>query len=274
MGPFPGMNFVKPAGPAGAAAPKEPNVTIIVLPDIRVFPPRDAKLIKMLGSFVLIDGARMYSFYHTKGNFDASTEAGGSEDAETNAHKVVLDLPGDSLELNEALAAFQGQDLIVIFGSCKDDFYKVFGTKCAPLRMKIASQDNKDGRKKTVTFEQYVPTDYLPGHYYGSFLFKEPYDAPNTTFDINADNGNQYVVPALDETAAIAPSAVTLTAGQIVTFIGSGGSDPATLTSGVAGAATVLLVDGNTWEAQAGAVIHLQVFDAGTTTYLIEVSRG
>lgn len=45
---------------------------------------------------------------------------------------------------------------------------------------------------------------------------------------------------------------------------------PATLNSGVAGSATVLLVSGAEWSALRDATIHLEVFVDGATTYLIE----
>ncbi|MFL9844732.1 hypothetical protein [Flavobacterium rhizosphaerae] len=271
---FAGVDFIRPAGPspAGAAA-KGDIVTIIAAEDIAVWPLRDAKGVKMLGNFVLKEGARMYKFSQTTSKFNASTEVEGDEDAYTIKHKVDTEIPGDSLEVNEFLHAWMGINAIVIFDSCQDNFKKAYGTKCAPLQLKPTGQDNNEARKKMVSFEQVAKTTLQPGHYTGALIFAEPYTAATAAFAINSANGSHYVVPALDVTAAIAPTAMELTNGQIVTFIGSGGDDPATLTQGTAGVVEVLLASGTTWTALKNAVIHLQVFDAGDDKYLIELSR-
>ena len=61
--------------------------------------------------------------------------------------------------------------------------------------------------------------------------------------------------------------------GDTVTLIGSGGSDPATLSSGDATGATVLLNDDQDWTALENATISFEVFDNGATMYLIEKNR-
>lgn len=272
---FPGVNFGKPAGasPAAAAA-KEPNVTIVAIDDILSHPPRDSKGVKMLGNIALIAGARMYQFYMTPSKFKATFDPEGDEDAVTYKQKVEAELPGDGLSLNEFIYAWTGINVQVIFGSCSDDFQKVYGTKCAPLQLKATSQDDNEARKKMVTFEQFAKSKFLPGHYSGSLTFAEPYPAASGVFAINAANGNQYKLPSLAVTDAVEPSAVDLAHGQIITLIGGGGVAPATLTQGTAGVAEVLLIAGTTWTGLLNAVIHLQVFDAGGDKYLVELSRG
>jgi hypothetical protein len=271
---FPGVNFARPAGisPAGAAA-KEPNVTIVALDDILAWPERDAKGVRMLGSFVLRTGARMYQFYQTISKFKAGTESEGDEDAITNKQKVETEIPGDSLEANEFLATWMGVNVVIIFGSCSDSFQKVYGTKCAPLQLKPSSQDDNEARKKMLVFEQLAKSTWFPGHYTGTLVLSAPFAPATAVFAINAANGNQYQIPALAVTAAIAPSALDLPAGQVVTLIGGGGAGPATLAQTIAGSTKVLLKSGSTWTALVGAVIQLQVFDAGADKYLIELSR-
>lgn len=272
---FTGVNFSRPAGSSpAAAAPKEPNVTIIALASIAGFPLRDAKEVNMLGNFVLGPGERMYQFYQTPQKFNATFASEGDDDAIINKQKVECELPGDSLAVNEFLAAWTGVPCIVIFGSCSDAFKKVYGTKCSPLQLKPSGQDNNEARKKMLVFEQSTGTKYFPGHYTGAEIFSEPYAAASGVFAINATNGNYYQLPSLAVTDAIEPSAVDLVHGQVITLIGGGGVAPATLTQGTAGAAEVILVAGTTWTGLQGAVIHLQVFDAGGDTYLVELSRG
>lgn len=269
-----GRNFLRPAGSSPAAsAPKEPNVTIVAVDDILAWPLRDAGGVKLLGSLVLKPGARMYQFYQTISKFNAAFEPEGDEDAVTYKQKVETELPGDTLEGNEFVHAWTAVNVVIIFGSCQDDFRKMYGTKCAPLQLKVTGQDNNEARKKMLVFEQLAKSNWLPGHYTGALAFAEPFAATSGVFAINVANGNQYQLPSLAVTDAIEPSAVELEAGEIVTLIGGGGVAPATLTQGTAGAVEVLLTTGTVWTGLQGAVIHLQVFDAGDTKYLIEQSR-
>lgn len=268
-------SLAKPSGGSpGAAAPKEPNVTIFAADDVAVWPLRDDGSVNMLGSFVMKPNAKMHTFYSTPSKTSAPFEAEGDEDTVTYKQSFVGEYPGDDLPGNEFIANWTGVNAIIIYKSCSDNYSKVVGTKCGPVQLKATGQNDNEARKKTLTFEQYAKTKYLPGHYTGALVYAEPFAATSGVFAINPTNGNQYQIPSLAVTAAILPSALDLEAGQIVTFIGGGGAAPATLAQGVAGAADVLLVAGSTWTALQGSAISLRVFNAGAKKYLIEVSRG
>src|SRR5690606_16847980 len=167
-----------------------------------------------------------------------------------------------------------GVNCLVIHGSCRDSFREVLGTKCAPLQLKPTKQDNNEGRFYNLVFEQFNPTTFVPGHYEGDLVFAEPTVVADVTdVDVTPANGYQYKLPALNATEAIEFGDMTIEHGDIVTLIGGGGSDPATLSSGTAGSVTVALKSGTTWTALDGAIINLQLFSAGATKYLIEMSR-
>ncbi|WP_116787633.1 hypothetical protein [Flavobacterium psychrotrophum] len=262
-----------PGGSPGAAAPKEPNVTIFAADDVAVWPLRDDGSVNMLGSFVMKPNARMYTFYSTKSKTSAPFEAEGEEDNITYKQSFVGEYPGDDLPVNEFIANWTGVNAIIIYGSCADSFRKVVGTKCAPVQLKATGKDDNEGRAKTLTFEQYAKSRFLPGHYTGALIYAEPFPATSAVFAINETNGNHYQLPSMAVTDDIEPSALDLPVGQIVTLIGGGGAAPATLAQGTAGAADILLVAGSTWTALQGASISLRVFNAGAKKYLIEVSR-
>ena len=267
-------NIAKPQGVSpGAGAPKQPNVTIVNVDDILLFPMRDAGGVKILGNIVMKPGAKMFQFYQTTSKFKASYESEGDEDTITYKQKVEAEHPGDGLDINEFITNWTGKNVIVIFGSCSDAFQKVYGTKCAPLQLKASSQDDNDARKKMLVFEQYAKSAYLPGHYTGSLALSEPFAAVAAALDVNATNGMYYSLPALAATAAVSFTTMELEPGQTVTLIGAGGDDPATLTQGTAGSVEVLLTAGSTWVALQNASITLQVFNACAETYLIEVAR-
>lgn len=254
-------------GSPGAAAPKKPNITVVRVSDVLSFPERDGKKVLMLGSFVMKPNAPMFQVYMTPSTIDAPFETEGDEDAEQIKQTFKGDSPGDELELNEFIQNLLGEDVLIISGSCVDDFKKVYGTPCAPMKLKPAGQDNKDGRKKTLSFEQAVATSLLPGHYLGEIILEDPYAAVGSALTIANDVLMQKLAPTAAETD-ITVTAITANADSVVTLIGSGGAVPATLEP----AANVLLKGGANWTALEGAVIHFKVFE-GTTKMLIEVGR-
>jgi len=207
----------------------------------------------------------------TASKFKASFESEGDEDAISFKPKVEGEHPGDSLEINEFIQNCMGKDMIIIYGSCNDKEKRVYGSPCAPLQLKPSSQDDNEARKKMFVFEQFAATNFVPGFYYGSLAFAEP---KATGADITVTKDSHYKVASLDTTAPITFKSVALEHGSIVTLVGSGGSDPAVLSSDDKASVVVVLKEGASWTALPNAVINLQVFKAGTKTMLFEVSRG
>jgi hypothetical protein len=270
------INVSKPQGISpGAAAPKDPNVTVVDVEDIQFFPARDGKGVKYTGNFVMKPGAKMIQFYSTASKVSAPYESDGEEDAVAIAQSFEAQHPGNSLEIKEFIQNWLGKNVIIFHGSCVDNFREVLGTKCAPLQLKPAKQDNNEGRFHTLVFEQFNPSAMVPGHYEGALSFEEPHEVSSVAdVDVTEANGHQYQLPPLAETDTIEFGDLTVPDESIITLIGGGGAAPATLASAASGSATVILKNGTTWVALQGAVIHLKYFNAGATKYLIELSRG
>lgn len=257
----------------GAAAPKNPNVTIVATEDILVFPPRDGNNVNHVGNFVMKPNANMISVYMTPSKIKASFTSEGSEDDITFKHMFEGPHPGNELAIAEFVQNFTGIDCVIIYGSCSDSYQKVLGTKCAPLQLKAELKDDNDSREHTLKFEQAAKSGFVPGHYTGTLSFGAPFVvASSTAVPLATANGYQYQLPSLAVTASIAFATVTLNHGDVVTLIGGGGVAPATLATGVADK-SALLVNGTTWVGLAGAVINLKVFKAGGITLLEEISR-
>jgi hypothetical protein len=267
-------NVAKPAGKsAGAAAPKEPNVAIIAIKDIAFFPARDDKGVLLTGNFALNPGAKAIRVYMTSSKIKAPYESDGDEDSISLKHKFEGEHPGNELEIAEFIQNWTGEPCIVIHGSCEDDFKKVAGTQCAPLQLKPSGQDDNDGRKHMLVFEQFAKTSLLPGHYMGAIPASAPFNVlSSTALALNPINGYVYQLPSLAVTASIAIATTTLVHGDIVTLIGGGGVAPATLSSGVTDK-SALLKEGAAWTGLAGATINLKVFKAGAITLFEEISR-
>lgn len=258
----------------GAAAPKNPNVTIVAVEDIFAFPARDENNVNHVGNFVMKPNAKMISVYMTPSKIKASFTSEGTEDDITFKHMFEGPHPGNELAIAEFVQNFTGVDCIVIYGSCSDSYQKVLGTKCAPLQLKAELKDDNDSREHMLKFEQAAKSGFVPGHYTGTLSFASPFTVPLVTaIAVTPVNGNQYELPALATTAAIVFASITLAHGDTVTLIGGGGAAPATLSGGVADK-SALLINGTQWVAAKGAVINLKVFKAGALTFLEEISRG
>lgn len=262
----------KPSAPSpGASAPKDPNLTIVDVEDILQWPVRDGKGVKMQGNYVLAGGASMIQLYTTPSKTKPTWESEGDEDAISIKQKIEVEHPGDELEINEFIQNWMGKNVIVIYGSCIDPYRRVLGSRCAPLQLKPSSQDDNDGRKKMITFEQFAATNQVPGFYEGSLSFEEP---KATGASVAVTEAGNYKVASSDTTTAIEIASVTAEHGSTIALIGSGGTEPSVLSpTANTDPIQVLLKNGANWTALTDAVINLEVFKAGATTYLIEVSR-
>lgn len=258
---------------SGAAAPKEPNVTIIATKSIVNWAQRDSKKVKMNGNFTFTDNPKIAVVYMTASKTKAPYESEGDEDSQTIKQSFEGEHPGDELEINEFIAEWLNEPCIIIHGSCQDAFRKVVGTKCAPIQIKPSGQNDNDARKHMMKFEQFAKSEWLPGHFTGTIAFSTPTTVADAgVIAINDANGAVYQLPSLAVTEDIIFSTITADAGTVITLIGGGGADPATLSTGVADKSAIL-VSGTDWVALEGAVIHLEVFKAGATTFLIEKAR-
>lgn len=267
-------NLSKPSGISpGAAAPKDPNVVIIDAEDILSWPQRDSKGVKFVGNFVFKAGAKMHTFYSTSSKISAPFESDGEEDAISISPKFEAQHPGNSLEVKEFVQNWIGKNVIILHGSCQDSFREVVGTKCAPLQLKPAKQDNTEGRFHSLVFESFNPSGTLPGHYEGALIFDAPKVVGLTGIEISEENGPQYKVVNDTVDTEVEIDSVDYEHGGIVTFIGGGETTPGVITTGVNGTVSVLLKDGVDWVAVEGSIIHFQVFNGAATTTLIELSR-
>lgn len=257
---------------SGASTPKDPNVHIVRTKDVLTWPQRNSKGVLLVGDIVMQPGKKIISVYMTGVNQKPNFAAEGEVDKEQFMQKFEATHPGDELAAHEFFQNNLGEDLVIFYGNCADNTKRMYGTPCAPLRLKGGFEDNKDGRGFNFNFEQIQGTRFLPAHYNGSLPVVAPV-ATDVSVDLATANGFQYKVEALAVTASITFPTSDLAHGDVVTLIGSGGAGPATLTSGDNTAVHVLLKDDVDFTALEDATISLEVFDNGATVYLIEQAR-
>lgn len=257
----------------GAYKAKKPNVTIVDADDILSYPGRDSKNVKEAGNYVLKPGARMIRIYMTPETIEASYESEGAEDAKVFKQTFKGEHPGEQLAIREMIQNWLGRPVIVFEENCRNNTMNTYGTACSPLKLNPSFTSNKEGTKHTISFEQPNPVEYVPGYYEGALTFTAYATPADENLNLTEANGNFYQLPSFATTAALDVASIDLEHGQIVSLIGGGGADPATLTSGAGTAATVLTVNDADWTALEDAVINFRVFRVGSTVYLIEESR-
>lgn len=258
----------------GSATAKDPNVTIIFTEDLVSEPVRNSGGVKLEGNFVFKPGKKPIQVYMTASKQEPSYESDGEEDNISVSQKFTGMHPGDELEINELIQNTLGRNCILIYGSCQQSFKKVYGTKCAPMQLKPGFAANNDSTNHTLAFEQYQKTKWLPAHYEGELPTGDPYAVGGLAIDAASEHGYQYKLAASETVSStVDVNTVDLPAGTFLTVIGSGGSEPAVLSGGALTGATVILKDGADWTALDGASIDLEVYKAGSTTYLIERKR-
>jgi len=269
------FSLPKPAqGNAGAVTAKKPEIILVDVEDILSFPGRNSKDVLLTGNIVLKPGAAMHKLYLTPSTQEPTYASDGPEDSESFTHKLMGFYPGNDLVSKEFHQSRLGRPLIGFYSGCDNATgLEVYGTPCAPLKMKGEFVSNNEKTGTTFSFESVQKTKYVPASYEGAITLEAPFEPADFDLDLTAVNGAFYKLPTSSEVAAIDIATTDLEHGDIVSLIGGGGATPATLSNGAATAGTVQLVNGVDWIALADATIDLQVFDDGTTLFFREVSR-
>ncbi|WP_322970345.1 hypothetical protein [Faecalibacter sp. LW9] len=246
----------------------------VLVEDLVSFPERDENGIRLQGDVVLKPDAQFFEFYHTNTKADAGFETEAEQDSIKITPKFVAQHPGNEVESREFISNMLGKDVILFVGSCDDKGFDVIGEPCLPMQLVPSQTNNSDGKFFTLTWQAYGSTDKLNAFYEGNIVRSE---VPTSTGNVVAVDGNvskvvKVAASTTTDTLEITPT--NLKNNDQVTLIGSGGSAPYTLESGVAGGVTVVLFNGTQWTALDDASITLKYVDGGTTKYLYEVARG
>ena len=79
--------------------------------------------------------------------------------------------PGDGLELSEYVQNNLGIDMGILADNCTDGVKRLYGTPCAPMKLKAEQTDDSSGRGITLAYEQSVGSKFVPAHYDGNVSF-------------------------------------------------------------------------------------------------------
>lgn len=271
------MTFIKKSLPRdtsrsnpGAVTAKGQYVTLVDTDDILSMPARGAGDVRVDGNIVLKANARMVELYLTPSTQDPKYASDGDEDAESFTHTVMGSHPGNSLDAKEFIQGWTGRPAIAFWSGCNNGSgIEMYGTACAPLKLKTEFSANNDKTGAIMTFASVQKTSFVPASYFGELSLAENFEAADFDLELLEANGNVQQLPSSAAGDAISVASNDFAHGAIVSLIGGGGATPAT----IAAAAGIVLKEGTTWTALKDAVINFRVFDNGTATVLHEVSR-
>jgi len=266
------FNVQKSSSNAGLPTPKRGNVILAQNKDILKWPEVSADGTTYEGNFVFVPGATFGQLYMTASTQAATYEAGGNPDGMGSKNKYVAEHPGTTREIMAFLKQYSNEGFIIFYGGCGTKEYKVMGSQCHPMKLSPAGKDDKDGNVNTLTFEQENLNDDRVMFYEGDISFALPYAPTGVSFALDKVNGLQYQLPTSNSAAEIEVTSSNYDNATMVTFLGGGGSSPATLQNDVTGPVGILLKNGANWSSINGATIHFRVVVADKT-YLVELSR-
>jgi hypothetical protein len=269
--------FLKPKienSKAGSPQGKDTNVIVFDFAKVSKWPVRDEGKVKMLGNIEFLKGSYVQEIYATSSSISTPKSSEGDEDNVGFTGTPEFSHPGSSLDIEEFIAYATNKQLGVAFrlGGCDggEQYYKVFGTPCNPLRLLVEGQDDKEGVKDLMKFEQSRKADLLPGRYYGTWQKASafPVDADSATVDLDFGTGEYQLSD--NTTALIITDLINSVNNHVYTLIGSGGSNPATIESSNT---KFLLKGGVDWQGLSNSRITLKAFDNGSETVFVEQSR-
>jgi hypothetical protein len=162
----------------GSAAPnpKDPNLLIFRVDDVKTFPARDANGIRSVSDLILNENAKGIGIYCTP---ITRADAGDGEYPSRGFIATITGTaPGDRLALNEIVQNLSNEDVVIITKGCESDLDTRFhGSKCAPLSLSVEETDSNEGTSKVFTFTQVIRYKYKSMHYSGAIPAIEEYAA-------------------------------------------------------------------------------------------------
>ena len=128
----------------------------------------------------------------------------------------------------------------------------------------VEGTDNNEGVKDLIKFQQFRRSQSLPGRYYSNFTFDEAnlVTVDAVVVDVAVGSGEYQLQ---DNTVATAITDLTNAEHNgTYTVIGSGGTNPATISSG----GTFILAAATDWTGLAGARITLKAYEQAAGVFV------
>lgn len=259
----------------GAAESKSFEIVLFDLNDILSSPGRDANGVKNVGDYVFKPSKYATKMQVTASKTSLPVTSEGEEDNISISSLPEFYVPGSSLEIEEFIQNWTNRSVGVgvRVGACGggEQFYRIFGSKCAPISIIIEGQNNNDGTGYLFKFQQFAKTDLMPARYYGNFTFATAtvVDVGDTVVDVTNGNGEYQLQD--NTVATVITNLTNAQAAGVYTLLGSGGVNPATIE---ASNANFLLAGAVDWQGLSGTRLTVEAFEvAGGAFIFVEKSR-
>lgn len=266
------VNVTKPTTISpGKGGNKKDLVAFFDWDDIATPASRDAAGILIAGSHVFKDNKYAVKIYSTPNSIANKTNSEGEIDSEGILQEVVFSHPGSSQEIREFRQNWLNKNIGIVVFKCDGSDADQYGAPCAPLRMSFEAPDDSEQNKSTFTFSS---SNKGPDAaiYQGTLTFATPVDtvdADAASVDLTAGEGEYQLTDGSAASVEIT-TATNAVDGMIFTLVGSGGTNPSTISD----ANDFVLKNGATWTALSGSQITFKAFKDGAASWkFFELSR-
>jgi hypothetical protein len=266
------VSVAKPGQNKGAGGDKKDRIILFEWDDVATNPERDSKGIVITDNIVFKPNAYMITVYATSQSIKVGSNTEGDPDAEGFIHTLEFEHPGNLQAIREFKQNCLSHNFGAIVEHCSSNKKDLLGSPCAPLRLTIKWEDDKDKNKSTLSFKSSLKFAYDVADYQGTTTFD------TVTGIVSEDSLNVNLVSGegryqlADGSAAAVKVATCSNAvnGMVFTLIGSGGTYPSTIEDGD----EFVLASGATWTALANSTITFKAFKNGSSSFqYIEQSR-
>ncbi|WP_044403398.1 hypothetical protein [Lacinutrix sp. Hel_I_90] len=259
----------------GAAESKNFEIVVIDINDLAQHPTRNTNGVVMITDYVTKPGKYWTKIQVTSSKTSLPVTSEGEEDNVSISALPEFSIPGSTLTAEEFVQNYTNRSLVVgqEVGGCGggSPFYRMFGSRCAPLSLIVEGQNNNDATMWLLKFQQFAKTDVLPGRYTGNFTFDTATTVAADATTVDVDNGSGEYQLTDNTVPTVITDLTNAVVGEVYTLLGSGGTNPATIE---ASNAKFFLSGAVDWQGLSGSRLTLEALDAGGGTFLfMEKSR-
>lgn len=140
---------------AGCPRPKNPTITLIPVEFVAKEPEREIGNVVMTGDLELLADKKAIDIYATSSSIELTEEADGDPDARGVKVGVAFEHPGDSKDIAGFSEFARNRGFIVLSHDCSggSTTTEYRGSVCNPLYLTTEYTNNKDARKRKLTFK-------------------------------------------------------------------------------------------------------------------------
>lgn len=141
---------------AGCPRPKNPTVILVPVDYVLTEPTRELGNVVMKSDLTLVEGKKPIGIYATPSTIEYTEEVDGDPDGRGAKVGVAFEHPGDSPEIAGFVEFARNRGFIIMSRDCSGESTtsEYRGSVCNPLYLTTEYTNNKDARKRKLTFKQ------------------------------------------------------------------------------------------------------------------------